>query len=90
MSDCGYLIASHYDVVLYYLGTLQCLTFLPLRSDPISTPLCAGDPDVGSSNPPIAIFWYRYRYNNTSDCALPSYERRIEEFRLVVSSSVTT
>lgn len=33
MSECGHLIALHYDVVLYYLVVHQCLTFLPLRSD---------------------------------------------------------
>ena len=35
MPEYGHLIASHYDVVLYYLSVHQCLTFLPLRSDPI-------------------------------------------------------
>lgn len=33
MPDCEHLITSHYDVILYYLGVHQCLTFLPLKSD---------------------------------------------------------
>lgn len=37
MPECIHLIVSHYDVILYYLGVHQCLTFLPLRSNPIPT-----------------------------------------------------
>lgn len=36
MPDMGHLIASCYDVVLYHLSSVQCLTFLPLRSPPQS------------------------------------------------------
>lgn len=36
MPDCGHLIASRYDVVLYHLSMQQCLTFLPLRSRTLS------------------------------------------------------
>lgn len=33
--ECGHLIASYYNVVVYLLSARQCLTFLPLRSDPL-------------------------------------------------------
>ncbi|XP_028066683.1 uncharacterized protein LOC114269554 [Camellia sinensis] len=36
MPDMGYLIASFYNVVLYHLSLQQCLTFLPLRSPPVT------------------------------------------------------
>ena len=36
MPDMGHLIASCYNVVLIHLSMQQCLTFLPLRSSPIS------------------------------------------------------
>lgn len=35
MPDMGHLIASRYNVVLYHLSMQQCLTFLPLRSNPM-------------------------------------------------------
>ncbi|XP_028068917.1 uncharacterized protein LOC114271500 [Camellia sinensis] len=36
MLDMGHLIASFYNVVLYHLSLQQCLTFLPLRSLPVT------------------------------------------------------
>ncbi|XP_028126430.1 uncharacterized protein LOC114323155 [Camellia sinensis] len=36
MPDMGHLIASFYNVVLYHLALQQCLTFLPLRSPPVT------------------------------------------------------
>ncbi|KAL7251152.1 hypothetical protein ACSBR1_013060 [Camellia fascicularis] len=35
MLDMGHLIASSYNIVLYHFSAQQCLTFLPLRSDPL-------------------------------------------------------
>ena len=35
MPDMGHLIASCYNVVLFHLPSVQCLTFLPLRSEPV-------------------------------------------------------
>lgn len=35
MPDMGYLISSRYNVVLVHLSKEQCLTFLPLRSEPL-------------------------------------------------------
>ena len=37
MPDMGHLISSCYNVVLCHLSLKQCLTFLPLRSEPIPT-----------------------------------------------------
>ena len=37
MADMGHLIASAYNVVVFHLSMKQCLTFLPLRSNPIPT-----------------------------------------------------
>ena len=37
MPDMGHLIASAYNVVVFHLSMKQCLTFLPLRSNPIPT-----------------------------------------------------
>lgn len=31
----GHLIASCYNIVLHFFSLLQCLTFLPLRSEPV-------------------------------------------------------
>ncbi|XP_028075301.1 uncharacterized protein LOC114277601 [Camellia sinensis] len=36
MPDMGHLIASFYNVVLYHLSLQHCLTFLPLRSLPVT------------------------------------------------------
>ncbi|KAL7220942.1 hypothetical protein ACSBR2_013763 [Camellia fascicularis] len=36
MPDMGHLIASFYNVVLYHLSLQQCLTFLILRSSPVT------------------------------------------------------
>ncbi|GMP24921.1 hypothetical protein CsSME_00002019 [Camellia sinensis var. sinensis] len=36
MPDMGHLIASFYIVVLYHLSLQQCLTFLHLRSPPVT------------------------------------------------------
>ncbi|GMP26424.1 hypothetical protein CsSME_00002864 [Camellia sinensis var. sinensis] len=36
MLDMGHLITSFYNVVLYHLSLQQCLTFLPLRSPPVT------------------------------------------------------
>ncbi|XP_028079318.1 uncharacterized protein LOC114281076 [Camellia sinensis] len=36
MLDMGHLIASFYNVVLYHLSLQQCLTFLHLRSPPVT------------------------------------------------------
>ena len=35
MPDMRYLIASHYNVVFILLSLHQCLTFLPLRTEPV-------------------------------------------------------
>ena len=35
MPEIGYLISSHYNVVLLLLSMHQSLTFLPLRTEPI-------------------------------------------------------
>ena len=35
MPDMGYLISSHYNVVLFLLSRPECLTFLPLRTEPL-------------------------------------------------------
>ena len=35
MPEFGYLISSHYNVVLLLLSMYQSLTFLPLRTEPI-------------------------------------------------------
>lgn len=35
LPECGHLITSCYNVVLYILSARQCLTFLRFRSDPI-------------------------------------------------------
>lgn len=32
--ECGHLITSYYNIVVYLLSARQCRTFLPLRSDP--------------------------------------------------------
>ena len=34
MPDMGHLIATRYNVVVIYLSQIQCLTFLPFRSQP--------------------------------------------------------
>ncbi|KAH9685250.1 Endonuclease [Citrus sinensis] len=37
MPDMGHLIASAYNIVVFHLSMKQCLTFLPLRSNPVPT-----------------------------------------------------
>src|SRR2546430_541099 len=37
--EMGHVIASRYDVVLHFFSLQQCLTFLPLRSEPVPVEL---------------------------------------------------
>ncbi|KAM1005739.1 hypothetical protein ACFX1T_002602 [Malus domestica] len=74
MPDMGHLIASCYKVVLFHLSSTQCLTFLPLRSAPVSLPrrrqIAIGFMNdchcvevflrPGHPVPPIASDWIRY------------------------------
>ncbi|XP_028118211.1 uncharacterized protein LOC114315791 [Camellia sinensis] len=71
MPDMGHLIASFYSVVLYHLSLQQCLTFLPLRSLPVTLAnrreivirFVNGNHfvqvflEVGHPVPPIAVLW---------------------------------
>ncbi|XP_028097179.1 uncharacterized protein LOC114297031 [Camellia sinensis] len=71
MPDMGHLIASFYNVALYHLSLQQCLTFLPLRSPPVTLADCReiaigfvnGNHFVqvflkaGHPVPPIAVLW---------------------------------
>ncbi|XP_028071173.1 uncharacterized protein LOC114273561 [Camellia sinensis] len=103
MPDMGHLIASCYNVVLYHLSAQQCLTFLPLRSVPISQ-LQRREIVIGFVNgnhfvqvfmlpghpvPPIATNWCKFHHS----CATgwdTAYSRRIEHFKEVVHSGVAT
>ncbi|XP_028074033.1 uncharacterized protein LOC114276448 [Camellia sinensis] len=103
MPDMGHLIASCYNVVLYHLSTQQCLTFLPLRSMSISQ-VQRREIAIGFVNgnhfiqvfmlsghpvPPIAINWCKFHHS----CAAgwdTTYSCRIEHFKQVVHSGVTT
>ncbi|XP_028126433.1 uncharacterized protein LOC114323158 [Camellia sinensis] len=77
MPDMGHLIASCYNVVLYHLSAQQCLTFLPLRSVPISQ-LQRREIVIGFVNgnhfvqvfmlpghpvPPIATNWCKFHHS---------------------------
>ncbi|XP_057496891.1 uncharacterized protein LOC130781651 isoform X1 [Actinidia eriantha] len=103
MPDMGHLISSCYNVVLCHLSLKQCLTFLPLRSEPIPAS-SRKEITIGfvSDNhfvevfllpghpvPPIATNWHRYHI----PCAKgwdTAYNHRIQHFQDIVGSDVVT
>ncbi|XP_057511320.1 protein NLP6-like isoform X2 [Actinidia eriantha] len=103
MPDMGHLIASCYNVVLYLLSHKQCLTFLPLRSEPIPA-AARKEITIGFVNnnhfvevflfpdhpvPPVARLWTQYRHQ----CAegwYTIYNHRIQHFKKLVDSNVAT
>ncbi|XP_028068092.1 uncharacterized protein LOC114270722 [Camellia sinensis] len=101
MPDMGHPIASCYNVVLYHLSAQQCLTFLPLRSVPISQVqwreiairFVNGIHFVqvfmlpGHPVPLIATNWCRFHHSCAAGCN-SAYSRRIKHFKEVVHSRV--
>ncbi|XP_057488525.1 protein FAR1-RELATED SEQUENCE 2-like [Actinidia eriantha] len=103
MPDMGHLISSCYNVVLCHLSLKQCLTFLPLRSEPIPTS-SRKEITIGFVNdnhfvevfllpghpvPPIAANWHRHHI----PCAEgwdTAYNHRIQHFQDIVGSDVVT
>ncbi|XP_028114387.1 uncharacterized protein LOC114312350 [Camellia sinensis] len=103
MPNMGHLIESCYNVVLYHLFAQQCLTFLPLRSVPISQvqrcEIVIGFVNgnhfvqvfmlLGHPVPLIATNWCKFHRS----CATgwdTVYSHQIEHFKEVVHSGVAT
>ncbi|XP_028086371.1 uncharacterized protein LOC114287276 [Camellia sinensis] len=94
MPDMGHLIASFYNVVLYHLSLQQCLTFLPLRSPPVTLTdrreitigFVNGNHFVqvflkaGHPVPPIAVLWRVHHHTCASEWE-NAYVSRIQKFK---------
>ncbi|XP_028109337.1 uncharacterized protein LOC114308050 [Camellia sinensis] len=82
MLDMGHLIASFYNVVLYHLSLQQCLTFLPLRSPPVTLAdrrkiaigFVNGNHfvqvflEAGHPVPPIVVLWRVHHHPCALEC----------------------
>ncbi|KAH9753465.1 protein FAR1-RELATED SEQUENCE [Citrus sinensis] len=103
MPDMGHLIASCYNVVLFHLSSVQCLTFLPLRSEPvhilsrrnIALGYVFGNHFVevfltpGHPIPPITLDWGTYHHPIANGWET-SYASQIQHFREIISPKVAT
>ncbi|XP_060960635.1 uncharacterized protein LOC133031210 [Cannabis sativa] len=103
MPDMGHIIASRYNVVLVHLSIQQCLTFFPLRSNPLPA-ILHKIITIGFVNnnhfievfmqnnspiPPVATNWVRYHYSCAEGWQTP-YEVRMRVFRDLVGKEVAT
>ncbi|XP_028112612.1 uncharacterized protein LOC114310726 [Camellia sinensis] len=103
MPNMGHLIASFYNVVLYHLSLQQCLTFLPLRSPPVTLAdrceitigFVNGNHfvqvflEAGHLVSPIAVLWRVYHH----PCALEwenAYVSRIQKLKDNTGPNVVT
>ncbi|XP_028109335.1 uncharacterized protein LOC114308047 [Camellia sinensis] len=82
MLDTGHLIASFYNIVLYHLSLQQCLTFLPLRSPPVTLAdrrkiaigFVNGNHfvqvflEAGHPVPPIVVLWRVHHHPCALEC----------------------
>ncbi|GMP60938.1 hypothetical protein CsSME_00023603 [Camellia sinensis var. sinensis] len=103
MLDIGHLIASFYNVVLYHLSLQQCLTFLPLRSPPLTLAYCRKiaigfvnenhfvQPflEIGHPVPPIAVLWQVHNHPCASKWE-NTYVRRIQKFKDNIGPNIAT
>ncbi|XP_060969793.1 protein FAR1-RELATED SEQUENCE 6-like [Cannabis sativa] len=103
MPDMGHIIASRYNIVLVHLSIQQCLTFFPLRSNPLPA-ILHKIITIGFVNnnhfievfmqhnspiPPVATNWVRYLYSCAEGWQTP-YEVRMRVFRDLVGKEVAT
>ncbi|XP_012849919.1 PREDICTED: uncharacterized protein LOC105969693 [Erythranthe guttata] len=93
--DMGHFIASKYDIVLVLITQLQCLTFLPLSSDPVpdgqrqehGIALVDGNHFVhlvlkkNCPLPLVADYWRRYHHPRASAWKTIDMESRIIAFK---------
>ena len=76
MLDMGYLISSHYNIVLFLLSLSQCLTFFPLRTEPV--PLAARRTiAIGFVNNNhfigVCLFFYKFSFNESKHLTMFVY-----------------
>ncbi|XP_060969857.1 uncharacterized protein LOC133037065 [Cannabis sativa] len=103
MPDMGHIIASRYNVVLVHLSIQQCLTFLPLGSNPLPA-ILHKIITIGfinnnhfievfmqndSPTPPAATNWVRYHYSCAEGWQTP-YEGLVRAFRDLVGKEIAT
>ncbi|XP_058191446.1 uncharacterized protein LOC131308532 [Rhododendron vialii] len=103
MPDMGHIIASAYNCVLVHLSNIQCLTFLPLRSEPlpsmkqkdIAIRFVDGEHFVqvflksGSPMAPIACNWKRHRLSITKNWDV-AHVAAIHKFNEIIGVDVAT
>ncbi|XP_012839891.1 PREDICTED: uncharacterized protein LOC105960271 [Erythranthe guttata] len=102
--NMGHVIASTYNIVLVYLSKYQCLTFLPLSSDPklfserqehgmAFVDNCHFVHVVLNKNcpiPPIAGYWYRCHDPKADGWKPAEMDGRITTFRELIGQNVAT
>ncbi|XP_012853296.1 PREDICTED: uncharacterized protein LOC105972862 [Erythranthe guttata] len=102
LPDMGHIIGSTYNIVLVYLAPQQCLTFLPLNSEPLPSDKIRehGLAYVNNNHfvhvvlkknchiPPIADYWRRYHDEKADGWKTSDMESRITMFRKLVGQEV--
>ncbi|XP_012829984.1 PREDICTED: uncharacterized protein LOC105951141 [Erythranthe guttata] len=100
----GHIIAHAYNIVVQYFSKYQCLTFLPLSSDPVPVEMRQehGLAFVNNNHfvhvvlknncpmPPIVDHWTRYHEPKAEGWKTSDTEDRIATFRGLVSSKRST